>query len=61
MAKGTQETHDVAVKIMDTVKSIYPQLKEFAEQTDFVVTISGEGKKVYFEMSMDWDPTADPE
>ena len=51
----------MAIRIMEVVKSIYPELAEISKQTDFDITISGDKKGVYLEFSMDWDPTADPE
>ena len=61
MASSTESTKEVAKRILETVKSIYPQLAEISKQTDFEITISGDKKGVYLEFTMDWDPTADPE
>ena len=61
MGHSTQETRKTAVRIMEAVKRIYPELAEISKQTDFEITISGDKKGVYIEFSMDWDPTADPE
>jgi len=61
MGQSTESTKEVAKRILETVKSIYPQLAEISKQTDFEITISGDKKGVYLEFTMDWDPTADPE
>ena len=61
MGHSTQETKKMAIRIMEAVKSIYPELAEISKQTDFQITIEGDKKGVYLEFSMDWDPTADPE
>ena len=61
MGQSTTETKKMAIRIMEAVKSIYPELAEISKQTDFEITISGDKKGVYLEFSMDWDPTADPE
>ena len=61
MGNSTQETKKMAIRIMEAVKSIYPELAEISKQTDFEITISGDKKGVYLEFSMDWDPTADHE
>ena len=61
MGQSTQETRQTAIRIMEVVKSIYPELAEISKKTDFEITISGDKKGVYLEFSMDWDPTADPE
>ena len=61
MGQATQKTKEVAIRIMEAVKSIYPELAEISKQTDFQITIEGDKKGVYLEFSMDWDPTADHE
>ena len=61
MGQAVENTKDVARRILETVKSIYPQLAEISKQTDFEITISGDKKGVYLEFTMDWDPTSDPE
>ena len=61
MGHSTQETKKMAIRIMEAVKSIYPELAEISKQTDFQITIEGDKKGVYLEFSMDWDPTADPD
>lgn len=61
MGQATQQTKEMAIRIMEAVKSIYPELAEISKQTDFQITIEGDKKGVYLEFSMDWDPTADPE
>lgn len=59
MAKSTEETKQIAITIMEAVKSIYPQLADVSKKTDFEITITGDKKGVYLEFSVDWDPTED--
>ena len=60
MAKSTEEMKQAALKILEAVQSIYPQLADVSKMTDFSITITGDKKSVYTEFSVDWDPTADP-
>ena len=53
MGHSTQETKKMAIRIMEAVKSIYPELAEISKQTDFEITISGDKKGVYLEFRVD--------
>lgn len=59
MAKSTEETKQAALKILEAVQSIYPQLADVSKMTDFSISITGDKKGVYLEFSVDWDPTKD--
>ena len=59
MAKSTEETKQAAIKILEAVQSIYPQLADVSKKTDFGITITGNKKGVYLEFTVDWDQTKD--
>ena len=59
MGASTNETKEMAKRILATVKKITPELAEIAKYTEFEIVITNDKDGLGIEFSMDWDPTRD--